>query len=96
MEKQGPGPVPPYLRDKSANFFGAVRESYQQTMNEASGDHGAYQYPHDFPGGWVNQQYLPLGMPAPGWYQAKSNGYEAESAARLAALKGQSLDPAED
>jgi putative ATPase len=72
MEKQGPGDVPPYLRDKSGNLYGATQSRYKQTM----GDMGQYKYPHDFPGGWVDQQYLPLGMERPGWYQPKDIGYE--------------------
>lgn len=76
IEAQGPGDVPPYLRDKTEQFHGSTRDQYRQTMEEASGDRGAYKYPHDFPGGWVRQQYLPLGMEAPGWYQPKEIGYE--------------------
>jgi putative ATPase len=76
IEQHGAGDVPPYLRDKSDSFRGPVRDQYKQAMQEASGDHGAYQYPHDFPGGWVDQQYLPLGMESPGWYRPKDIGYE--------------------
>jgi putative ATPase len=86
IEQQGPGDVPPYLRDKTGNFHGETRDQYRQTMEEASGDRGAYQYPHDFPGGWVQQQYLPLGMAAPGWYQPKEIGYEQTIKARRGRL----------
>ena len=72
VETHGTGPVPPYLRDKSGTFQGKTRERYQEAM----GDMGQYQYPHDFPGGWVDQQYLPLDMDDPGWYQPKDIGYE--------------------
>ncbi len=74
VETHGTGPVPPYLRDKSGTFGGTTRERYQETM----GDMGQYKYPHDFPGGWVDQTYLPLDMEPPGWYQPKEIGYERE------------------
>jgi putative ATPase len=86
IEQVGPGEVPPYLRDKSDTFRGPVREQYKQTMREAAGDQGAYRYPHDYPGGWVDQQYLPLEMQPPGWYRPKDIGYEREIRARLASL----------
>ncbi len=72
IEKEGPGEVPPYLRDKSGNLYGATQARYKQTM----GDMGQYKYPHDYPGGWVDQQYLPLGMEHPNWYKPKDIGYE--------------------
>lgn len=83
IEEQGPGEVPPYLRDKSGTFSGTRRERYQETM----GDMGQYLYPHDFPGGWVEQKYLPLDMEPPGWYQPKDIGYEREVSARMSRLK---------
>lgn len=76
IEQHGAGPVPPYLRDKTDTFQGPARQNYQRAMEEAVGDRGAYQYPHDFPGGWVDQHYLPLEMDPPGWYRPKDIGYE--------------------
>src|SRR5688572_27265946 len=71
MEKVGPGPVPFALRDKSGNLYGAARANYQQAM-ESTGDRmESYRYPHSYPGGWVQQQYLPENMEPPGWYQPK-------------------------
>jgi putative ATPase len=89
IEEHGPGDVPPYLRDKTDNFHGPAREQYKQAMRETAGDHGAYKYPHDYPGGWVPQPYLPLGMEPPGWYQPKAIGYEQAIRDRLAKLKDQ-------
>ncbi len=86
IEQQGPGDVPPYLRDKSDTFYGETREQYQRTMEESAGEHGAYKYPHDYPGGWVAQQYLPLDMAPPGWYQPKDSGYERTVRERMARL----------
>ncbi len=87
IEQQGPGDVPPYLRDKTDSFHGTTRDQYRQTMQESAGDHGAYKYPHDYPGGWVQQQYLPLGMEPPGWYQPKDIGYEQTIKERLDSLR---------
>ncbi len=86
IEEFGAGDVPPYLRDKSDTFYGETREQYQRTMAESAGEHGAYRYPHDYPGGWVAQQYLPLDMAPPGWYQPKDSGYERTVRERLANL----------
>ncbi len=86
IEEHGVGPVPPYLRDKSENFAGPVRENYRRAMEESAGDRGQYQYPHDYPGGWVAQQYLPPGMEPPGWYRPKDTGYEREVRRRLESL----------
>jgi len=53
-------------------------------------EHGAgYRYPHDFPGNYVMQKYIPEGMPSPTFYRPGNNGYErtiSERMARWAAL----------
>lgn len=54
--------VPDYLRDRHRP--GA--ESY-----------GAYQYPHDYPGGWVEQRYLPEGLERGCFYRPSERGWEA-------------------
>ncbi|MBN1680669.1 MAG: replication-associated recombination protein A [Anaerolineae bacterium] len=76
IEQYGPGDVPLYLRDKADSFHGPARDNYRRAQQEAVGDQGSYQYPHDYPGGWVAQQYLPLDMSPPGWYQPTDIGYE--------------------
>ncbi|MBN2469778.1 MAG: AAA family ATPase [Anaerolineae bacterium] len=81
VEEHGTGPIPGYLRDKSDTFHGATREHYKQAM----GDMGQYKYPHNYPGGWVAQGYLPAEMDPPGWYQPKGIGYEREIGRRMAA-----------
>jgi len=83
VEQHGTGEVPAYLRDKSDTFHGATRERYKETM----GDMGAYKYPHDFPGGWVEQRYLPFDLEPPGWYKPKDIGYEREIQRLLAARR---------
>jgi putative ATPase len=76
IEEHGVGDVPTHLRDKSDTFYGTTRQRYQEAM----GQMGRYLYPHDYPGGWVAQRYLPEGMEPPGWYQPREQGYEAEIA----------------
>jgi len=76
IEKHGARPVPPHLRDSTAS---ANRARHEGTVN-ASAD---YKYPHDFPGAWVEQQYLPVGMERPRWYRPKSLGYEQQIAAQM-------------
>jgi len=57
--------VPSHLRDRHRP--GA--ESY-----------GRYQYPHDHPGAWVDQQYLPDGLTGRVFYEPGPRGWEAERA----------------
>ncbi len=83
VAEHGTGEVPSYLRDKEGNLRGPAQERYRQTM----GDMGQYQYPHDHPGGWVEQRYLPFDMEPPGWYQPKDIGYEESIKARLEDLR---------
>ena len=42
-----------------------------------SESYGPYQYPHDFPGGWVDQQYLPDGLDRGAFYEPGPRGWEA-------------------
>ena len=37
---------------------------------------GKYKYPHDFAGGWVNQQYLPDKLKDRIYYTPSDYGYE--------------------
>jgi len=64
IEEQGAKPVPIHLMDSSrdAKGFG----------------HGqGYQYPHNFPGHWVEQQYLPEDVKGKKFYQPSDQGYES-------------------
>lgn len=56
------GQIPPYLRD--AHYSGAKQ------MGRGIG----YQYPHDFPGHWVDQEYLPETLRHKHYYQAADTG----------------------
>lgn len=62
--------VPSYLRDRH---------------RPGSERYGEYKYPHDYPGHWVEQRYLPEGLERGCFYQPGEAGWEAyrmEAAAR--------------
>ena len=42
-----------------------------------SDSYGPYLYPHDYPGGWVDQRYLPEGLEHGAFYQPGPRGWEA-------------------
>ena len=42
-----------------------------------SKDYGDYLYPHNYDGGWVEQQYLPDGIDKGAFYSPSKNGWEA-------------------
>ena len=54
--------VPDYLRDRH---------------RPGSEHYGEYQYPHSYPGGWVDQRYLPDGLERGCFYQPSERGWEA-------------------
>ncbi len=56
--------VPPYLKD---NTFGDGATKAQSRV---------YKYPHDFPGGYVDQQYLPEKLKGKVYYRPSDYGYE--------------------
>ena len=58
--------VPPYLKD---NTFGD---------KETKAQSGKYKYPHDYAGGWVNQQYLPDSLKDKIYYTPSDYGYEKQ------------------
>ncbi|NLD33881.1 MAG: replication-associated recombination protein A [Clostridiales bacterium] len=63
-EKGNLGAVPEHLRD--AHYAG------HQRINDTSG----YLYPHDFPGHWVKQTYMPEGFEDTVYYRPGSLGFE--------------------
>ncbi|MGH9108944.1 MAG: replication-associated recombination protein A, partial [Acidimicrobiales bacterium] len=69
------GEVPAHLRD--AHYKGA----------EALGHGAGYRYPHDFPGGWVDQQYRPGGVDRHAYYEPSGEGAEREVSDRLASRR---------
>ncbi len=54
--------VPSYLRDRH---------------RPGSDGYGEYKYPHDYPGHWVDQRYLPEGLQRGCFYQPGESGWEA-------------------
>ena len=42
-----------------------------------SDEYGPYLYPHNYPGGWVDQRYLPEGLERGCFYKPGSRGWEA-------------------
>ncbi len=66
----GSGEVPMHLRD--AHYRGA----------KSLGHGDGYQYPHDHPDGWVDQQHRPTEVAGNVYYQPSAHGAEAELARR--------------
>ena len=61
--REGPArKVPDYLRDRH---------------RPGSETYGEYKYPHDYPGGWVEQRYLPEGLERGCFYRPSERGWEA-------------------
>ena len=75
MWREGPAPVPLHLRD--ASYRGA----------RAMGHGKGYRYPHDYPGGWVDQEYVPEGTLRRRYYEPTDRGREARIRERLEALE---------
>ncbi len=67
-EKGGFGPVPPHLRD---NHYPGSERVGAKTSEE-------YKYPHDYPGHWVAQQYLPDEALGVRYYTPSDQGHEAK------------------
>lgn len=76
VEQEETRPVPRHLRDASTQ--GARRLGH---------GHG-YQYPHDHPGGFVTQHYLPDNLRDRVYYEPTASGYEDEVRRRLGAWWG--------
>jgi putative ATPase len=76
VEERGFQPPPIYLRDKNTTL---ARERKAAP---------SYKYPHDYPGGWVAQRYLPEGVTG-GWFQPEGHGYEARILEKLEKMKKQ-------
>lgn len=71
IQSRGAAPVPAHLR--STGYPGAARLG-----------HGAgYKYPHDFPEGWVEQEYLPPTAQTQPYYEPTDRGAEEAIRKRL-------------
>lgn len=88
IEKNGTKPVPGHLRDSTSSKRQAAHSG---EPNPTAG----YKYPHDYPGAWVAQSYLPDGIDPPGWYQPKPNGAEGAILDRLKQRANKTKDNSE-
>lgn len=71
VKKHGSKPVPMHLRNAPTRLmaeFGAGK---------------GYKYPHDFPGGYVVENYFPEGLTGRTFYEPKEAGYEKHIAALM-------------
>lgn len=75
LEKKDAAPVPLHLRNAPVKGY------------EKLGHGKGYKYPHDFPGGWVKQEYLPEGEWKTPYYDPSEIGYEARIVERKKARK---------
>jgi putative ATPase len=74
IEKTGNLPIPPYLKD--AHYPGASKL-----------DHGiGYQYAHDYPHHYVDQQYLPDALKNESFYELSDIAYEGKLQKWLASI----------
>jgi putative ATPase len=78
VERQRAMPVPKPIRDSRSG-----------TGRPKDGD-TPYLYPHDHPGGYVRQQYLPEGVQTQPYYEPTEHGHEAKIKRRLEGMRGAS------
>ncbi len=79
----GAGLVPVHLRD--AHYRGAADLGHGE----------GYEYPHDDPAGWVDQQHRPFEVAGNVYYDPSPHGAESEVAERMAAHRTRRHDAAE-
>ncbi len=72
--------VPPHLRD--AHYPGAAQLGHGR----------GYKYPHDYPGGWVDQAYLPQPRR---YYEPTDRGHERTIRQQLARRRHAATDPSD-
>ena len=77
VDAHGALPVPAHLRNATTPL--------QKSMGLGAG----YQYPHDFKGHYVAEEYLPEALRGHRYYQPSASGREADIAARLGALRAE-------
>ncbi|WP_370744938.1 replication-associated recombination protein A [Lucifera butyrica] len=78
------------FKDVRENKYGLVpahlRDSHYKGARQLGHGEG-YLYPHDYPGGYVSQQYLPDALAGTVYYRPTQNGVEALLAERLKKLR---------
>lgn len=70
LENEDTGSIPYYLKDGTSL---AIERKYAKSETG-----GKYQYPHDFEGHYVKQQYLPSEIKGKRYYQPTDLGYEKQ------------------
>ena len=71
IERSGPQPVPLHIRNAPTRLM--------KNLGYARG----YLYPHDYAGGWVEQQYLPEKIRRRIFYRPTERGFEREIRKRI-------------
>ncbi len=80
VEAHGALPVPPHLRNAPTPLAKSL-------------GHGAgYQYPHNFEGHYVVENYLPEALRGRRYYEPSDSGFESEIKERLASLRAPNSD----
>ena len=75
IERSGPLPVPLHIRNAPTQLM--KRLGYSR----------GYRYPHNYPGGWVEQEYLPKEIGNRVFYRPTGRGFEEEIRKRINRLK---------
>ena len=83
LRETGNLPIPAYLRD--AHYNG----------HEELGRGTGYLFPHDYPGHYVPQQYLPDGIRDEVFYEPSDQGYEKHIGERLRSIRKKGTDEGE-
>lgn len=65
-----------------------LRDSSHSLAAKKLGDGAGYKYPHDYPGGYTPQDYLPPNIQGKRYYQPTDRGYEAKIREYLKKTKG--------
>jgi putative ATPase len=77
VDAHGALPVPGHLRNATT------------PLQKSLGWGGGYQYPHDFEGHYVAEEYLPEALRGRTYYEPSASGREREIGERLRALREQ-------
>lgn len=85
IDRSGSQPVPLHIRNAPTSLM--------KKMGYSRG----YLYPHNYPGGWVEQEYLPKEIKDPIFYRPTDRGFEREIRNRMRGRKkGPSSSPRTD
>ena len=86
VQKHGPLPVPMHLRNAPTKLMKSL------------GYGGGYQYPHDFEGHFVVENYLPDGIRGEKFYEPSRSGFEERHRERIDEIRSQRApkEPGED